>query len=58
MSNYTIISPVTEKPVKDIHLADVAETDAIIFKAAHAFESWRKVNPHASRIRFAGRLSY
>ena len=45
MSNYTIISPVTEKPVKDIHLADVAETDAIIFKAAHAFESWRKVNP-------------
>jgi len=45
MSNYTIISPVTEKPVKDIHLADVAETDAIILKAAHAFESWRKVNP-------------
>jgi len=45
MSNYTIISPVTEKPVQDIHLADVAETDAIILKAAHAFESWRKVNP-------------
>ncbi|MSV87771.1 MAG: aldehyde dehydrogenase family protein, partial [Actinobacteria bacterium] len=45
MSNYTIISPVTEKPVQDIHLADVTETDAIILKAAHAFESWRKVNP-------------
>jgi len=45
MSNYTIISPVTEKPVKELHLADVAETDATIAKAAKAFETWRLVTP-------------
>ena len=45
MSTYSIISPTTEKVVKEIELADVAQTDAIILKAAHAFESWRKVNP-------------
>jgi len=45
MSNYTIISPVTEKPVKELHLADVAETDATIAKAAKAFETWRQVTP-------------
>jgi acyl-CoA reductase-like NAD-dependent aldehyde dehydrogenase len=45
MSAYSIISPTTEKVVKEIELADVAQTDAIILKAAQAFESWRKVNP-------------
>ncbi len=45
MSNYTIISPVTEKPVQELHLADVAETDAVISKAAKAFETWRLVAP-------------
>ena len=45
MSNYTIISPVTEKPVQELHLADVAETDAVISKAAKAFETWRLVTP-------------
>jgi acyl-CoA reductase-like NAD-dependent aldehyde dehydrogenase len=45
MSNYTIISPVTEEPIKDIHLADLAETDATILKAQHAFEAWKKVTP-------------
>ena len=45
MSTYSIISPTTEKVVKEIELADVAQTDAIILKAAQAFETWRKVNP-------------
>ena len=45
MSTYTIISPVTEKPVQELHLADVAETDATIARAQKAFESWRLVTP-------------
>lgn len=45
MSTYTIISPVTEKPVQELHLADIAETDATIAKAQKAFESWRLVTP-------------
>ncbi len=45
MSNYTIISPVTEQPIQDIHLADIDETDVAILKAQHAFESWKKVTP-------------
>lgn len=45
MSTYTIINPTTETVVRDIALADLVETDAVILKAAQAFESWRKVNP-------------
>ncbi len=45
MSNYTIISPVTEQPIKEIALADLAQTDATILKAQNAFESWKKVTP-------------
>ena len=45
MSKFTIISPTTEKPVKDIELADLAATDLVIAKAEKAFQSWRKVNP-------------
>ena len=44
-TTFTIITPVTAQPVKDIALADVATTDALILKAAQAFETWRKVNP-------------
>ena len=45
MSNYTIISPVTEQPIQEIHLADIDETDVAILKAQRAFESWKKVTP-------------
>ena len=45
MTSFTIINPSTEEVVQDIALADVAETDAIIEKAAKAFQSWRHVNP-------------
>jgi len=45
MSSYTVISPVTAKSVAEIAMADLQQTDAIIAKAAKAFESWRKVTP-------------
>jgi len=45
MSSYTVISPVTEKSVAEIVMADLQQTDAIIATAAKAFESWRKVTP-------------
>ena len=45
MSTYTVINPATALPVKDISMADLAQTDAVIAKAHKAFETWRKVNP-------------
>ena len=45
MSTYTVINPATALPVKDISMADLAQTDAVIAKAHKAFEAWRKVNP-------------
>ena len=45
MSTFTVINPTTAAPVKDISLAGIEETDAIISKAARAFESWRNVTP-------------
>ena len=45
MSSYTVISPVTAKSVAEIAMANLQQTDAIIAKAAKAFETWRKVTP-------------
>lgn len=45
MSTYSVINPTTATVVKEIELNDLVQTDAIIDKAAAAFESWRKVNP-------------
>jgi len=45
MSTYTVINPATALPVKDISMADLAQTDVVIAKAHKAFETWRKVNP-------------
>jgi acyl-CoA reductase-like NAD-dependent aldehyde dehydrogenase len=45
MSTYTVINPATALPVKDISMANLAQTDAVIAKAHKAFETWRKVNP-------------
>ena len=45
MSTYTVINPATATAVKDVALADLASTDAIIAKANKAFETWRLVNP-------------
>ena len=44
---YTVINPATEQPVTDVHLASVAETDALVEKAHAAFPAWRAVAPGA-----------
>ena len=49
-SVYEVINPATEKAVTQVALADVAQTDHIIEKAARAFESWRHIAP-ADRAR-------
>ena len=45
MTTYTIINPTTAKPVQEILLADIYETDVAIEKADRAFRSWRLVAP-------------
>ena len=42
---YTVINPATEQPVIDVHLASVAETDALIERAHAAFPAWKAVAP-------------
>ncbi|GAW48319.1 MULTISPECIES: aldehyde dehydrogenase family protein [unclassified Nocardioides] len=42
---YTVINPATARPVTDVHLASVAETDVAIERAQEAFGSWRRVAP-------------
>jgi acyl-CoA reductase-like NAD-dependent aldehyde dehydrogenase len=45
VTTYTVINPATERPVTDVHLASVEETDAHIEKAHAAFPAWRAVAP-------------
>ena len=45
MSTFTVLNPATGKGIRDVALADVAETDRAIERAAAAFESWRAVAP-------------
>ena len=42
---YDVINPATEKLVTTIEHLDLAGTDAVISKAAKAFETWRHVAP-------------
>jgi acyl-CoA reductase-like NAD-dependent aldehyde dehydrogenase len=42
---YTVLNPATARPVTEVHLASVAETDALIERAAEAFPAWRDVAP-------------
>jgi acyl-CoA reductase-like NAD-dependent aldehyde dehydrogenase len=54
---YTVINPATAKPVTDVPLADVTQTDAAIAAAQEAFQSWRTMAPgeRATLLRrFAG----
>lgn len=44
-STSTLINPATEQPIRDVSSASIEETDAVIAKAAKAFESWRTVAP-------------
>ena len=40
-----MLNPATARPVRDVALADVAETDAAIERAAQAFPAWRDLAP-------------
>src|SRR3954469_9863025 len=43
--SHTVVNPATEQPVVDVHLASVAETDALIERAHAAFPAWKAVAP-------------
>src|SRR3954468_14716231 len=43
--SHTVVNPATEQPVVDVHLASVAETDALIERAHAAFPAWKTVAP-------------
>jgi betaine-aldehyde dehydrogenase len=53
---YTVVNPATEQPVIDVHLASVAETDALIERANAAFPAWKAVAP-AARARLLRRFA-
>jgi acyl-CoA reductase-like NAD-dependent aldehyde dehydrogenase len=44
-TTYTVVNPATEEAVVEVHLADLAETDAAIERAAEAFPAWRDMAP-------------
>ncbi|MGM7777020.1 aldehyde dehydrogenase family protein [Arthrobacter sp. KNU-44] len=44
-TTFDIINPATEEFLQTVELASLAETDALIARAAGAFEAWRNVSP-------------
>ncbi|MCX2748585.1 aldehyde dehydrogenase family protein [Arthrobacter sp. MI7-26] len=44
-TTFDIINPANEEFLQTVELTSLAETDALIARAAAAFESWRKVSP-------------
>ncbi|HUN34728.1 MAG TPA: aldehyde dehydrogenase family protein [Trebonia sp.] len=56
MSAHDVINPATEEVTATVALADVAETDAAIIRAAAAQEAWRAVAP-ADRARLLRRFA-
>jgi len=44
-NTYTVVNPATEEEVTEVHLADLAETDAAIGRASEAFPAWRDMPP-------------
>ena len=44
-TTFTVVNPATEQAVVDVHLTDLAGTDAAIEAAHEAFLSWRAVAP-------------
>ena len=44
-TSYDVINPATEQIVKNVPHLDLEQTDAIIVKAAKAFETWKNVTP-------------
>jgi len=44
-TSYDVINPANEQIVKNVHHLDLEQTDAVIAKAAKAFQSWKNVAP-------------
>jgi acyl-CoA reductase-like NAD-dependent aldehyde dehydrogenase len=42
---YTVVNPATARPVTDVHLASVTETDDLVERAHEAFPAWRDLPP-------------
>jgi acyl-CoA reductase-like NAD-dependent aldehyde dehydrogenase len=45
MTTYTVVNPATGRPVTEVSLASVEESDALIERAQEAFPAWRDVAP-------------
>ena len=45
MTTFTVVNPATGRPVTEVALATVEETDALIERASAAFPAWRDVAP-------------
>jgi acyl-CoA reductase-like NAD-dependent aldehyde dehydrogenase len=55
-STFEVVNPATEEVVTTVPLADAADTDAAVARAATAFETWRQVAP-ADRGRLLRRFA-
>ncbi|MDA2962842.1 MAG: aldehyde dehydrogenase family protein [Actinomycetota bacterium] len=44
-TSYDVINPATEEIVKNVPHLDIEQTDAVIAKAAKAFDTWRHIAP-------------
>jgi acyl-CoA reductase-like NAD-dependent aldehyde dehydrogenase len=42
---YTVVNPATARPVTDVHLTSVTETDDLVERAHEAFPAWRDLPP-------------
>ena len=56
-TTFDVINPATEKVVTQLHEADIAETDAVIARAAKAFLTWKNVSP-GDRANLLRRFSF
>jgi acyl-CoA reductase-like NAD-dependent aldehyde dehydrogenase len=45
MAVFTVVNPATERPVTDVLLASVEDTDRLVERAHAAFPAWRDVTP-------------
>jgi acyl-CoA reductase-like NAD-dependent aldehyde dehydrogenase len=55
-TSFDVVNPATEEVLTTVPLADVADTDAAVARAAKAFETWRQVTP-ADRGRLLRRFA-
>ncbi|GAA1048866.1 aldehyde dehydrogenase family protein [Arthrobacter russicus] len=56
MNTTAVLNPATEETIAQVSLASLEETDAVIERAARAYQSWRLVSP-ADRARLLRRFA-